>query len=513
LNVAGGATAEINGNDWQVDALTGGGTVQLNYVNAHNITVGTNNGSGTFAGVINEGSGAGSYALSFTKIGTGVQSFTGTNTYHGATTVNGGTLRVDGAISRSAVTVANGTLAGNGLILGATAIQLNGTLQPGSGGTNTGTLTISNNLTLAGNALFVLNRTNAQNSSRVVGVTNVTYGGTLTVTNAGPALQAGDAFTLFQATNYSGTFTNLALPNIAPLVWDTSSLAVSGRLVAKAPITLALASIPGGDIGYRSTVTFTASVQTNGVLAGNATNNVTFTYQINGVPFLTNTMAAVNGSAADTPVSLPRGTNLVAVVYAGDGNYLPGTTTLTQVVTNHPPVLPPLDVTRTAGLSLKVFWSQLTNQWSDGDGDMVTLSTFNTNSTGGVTVQTNGLIILYPASAPNVADQLTYTATDGQGAIVSGVINISVNSSVTGTSSIASTNYFGSSSNVITAYGIPGYTYILERATNMAPAAWVDIYTNQAATNGVINGVDTFWDLGGSQPQSAFYQLKWQPAP
>jgi hypothetical protein len=65
--------------------------------------------------------------------------------------------------------------------------------------------------------------------------------------------------------------------------------------------------------------------------------------------------------------------------------------------------------------------------------------------------------------------------------------------------------------NTVTAYGIPGYNYILERATNLAPAVWISVSTNTAATNGVISAEDAFSDLGGTAPASAYYRLKWQP--
>jgi len=78
---------------------------------------------------------------------------------------------------------------------------------------------------------------------------------------------------------------------------------------------------------------------------------------------------------------------------------------------------------------------------------------------------------------------------------------------VTGTNSI--TSITGGNPNGLTAYGIPGFTYITERSTNLTD--WVEISTNTAATNGVISVSDSFSDLGGSAPSSAFYRLLWQP--
>jgi hypothetical protein len=126
-------------------------------------------------------------------------------------------------------------------------------------------------------------------------------------------------------------------------------------------------------------------------------------------------------------------------------------------------------------------------------------------------VSTNGLLILYPASAPNVADQISYTISDSLGATATGYINIVVTNGVTGTNSITSITHNGNSSTTVTAFGIPTYSYILERATNLAPAIWVDITTNTATVNGIITATDSFTDLGNVAPASAFYRLKWQP--
>src|SRR5207249_4623700 len=64
------------------------------------------------------------------------------------TTVSGGTLKVNGAITGSgAVTVqTNGTLGGTGYLNGAVTVNQGGTVSPGA---SAGTLTISNNLVLA----------------------------------------------------------------------------------------------------------------------------------------------------------------------------------------------------------------------------------------------------------------------------------------------------------------------------------------------------------------------------
>src|ERR1035437_2423019 len=83
-------------------------------------------------------------------------------------------------------------------------------------------------------------------------------------------------------------------------------------------------------------------------------------------------------------------------------------------VTNPPPVATTLTVNRTTSLSLKVFWPDVTNQWSSPNGYPVTLAGFNLTSTNSVTVSTNGQLILYPKAAANLNDQISYTISDGR---------------------------------------------------------------------------------------------------
>ena len=147
------------------------------------------------------------------KAGPGTLTLSGANTYTGPTIVHNGTLLVSGSLAGGAVSVAtNGTLAGNGTIQGATTVLRGGAIQPGLGGVDPSTLTINSSLSLSGNALCTLNKNNGQLAARIVGISLLTYGGTLTVSNAGPAPQSGDSFTLFQAGAFTGGFSATNLP-------------------------------------------------------------------------------------------------------------------------------------------------------------------------------------------------------------------------------------------------------------------------------------------------------------
>jgi len=162
-----------------------------------------------------------------TKSGAGTLALTGIETYTGVTSNTAGTLMINGTVGGSSVIAAGGTLAGNGIITAPVLVQPGATLSPGS---SIGVLSISNSLALSGATFIELNKVLMTNDL-VQGVTSVTYGGTLSLTNLDGTLAAGDSFKVFDATSYNGTFTNIV--PAAPgqwLAWDLSKLTVDGTV-------------------------------------------------------------------------------------------------------------------------------------------------------------------------------------------------------------------------------------------------------------------------------------------
>jgi autotransporter-associated beta strand protein len=239
-----------------------------------------------YAGAIN-GSGA------VTKQAAGKLVLTGTHTYTGVTTVSAGTLLVNGTIGPSIVTVTGGTLGGNGLLKGPITIQSGGRLAPG---VSIGTLTVSNSLNLSGVTIMELNAA-THTSDLVRGLTSVTYGGTLVLSNLAGAITASDTFKLFSANIYRGTFAALTPANPgADLAWNTNTLTTDGtlRVVSTAPagitntISGSLLNLlwPADHIGWRlqaQTNSLSVGLASNWVDVPNsrATNQMSFTIDVN----------------------------------------------------------------------------------------------------------------------------------------------------------------------------------------------------------------------------------------
>jgi autotransporter-associated beta strand protein len=194
--------------------------------------IGGKNLDTTFEGEINNGSGT----TAITKVGTGKLTLTGASIYSGITAVESGILQVDGSFSSSPVTVNGGALIGNGSLAAGVVVNFGATLSPGP---SIGQLTISELILQSGSTnVMELNKSAGTNDS-IVGLSSVSYSGTLVVSNLGGVLAAGDSFKLFNAANYSGLFEAFVLPALDPrLFWNTNSLLVDGTLkVGTAGIT------------------------------------------------------------------------------------------------------------------------------------------------------------------------------------------------------------------------------------------------------------------------------------
>ena len=94
----------------------------------------------------------------------------------------------------------------------------------------------------------------------------------------------------------------------------------------------------------------------------------------NGIAFDDETLVCRTMPPASVLPALPRGTNIVTAIYSGDANDLPATNSLAQIVTNHPPVAADFSYDRLAGYPLKLPWPTFRANWSDVDGDTVSLA-------------------------------------------------------------------------------------------------------------------------------------------
>jgi autotransporter-associated beta strand protein len=219
-------TITFNWTDGRVENTVGGdlvidgipvtllaGTHVFGASGANTITLGT---TSTIAGV-----------GGFSKDGTGRLVLDGVCSHSGDTIVSNGTLVVNSAFAGPSSTyVRNGaTLAGTGTLVAVT-IEGGGTISPGS---SIGTLTgVAIALQVGSYTVMEVDRDTPTND--VLSATAITFGGTLVISNTASALQAGDAFKLFNG-SVGGSFS--AIDPVTPgagLAWDTSMLTSNGTI-------------------------------------------------------------------------------------------------------------------------------------------------------------------------------------------------------------------------------------------------------------------------------------------
>ena len=132
-------------------------------------------------------------------------------------------------------------------------------------------LTINNNLAIAGNLAVDVNKTNTPATNDLVVVTgtlNNSGTGTVKVTNLGPGLSVGDKFTLFSQPLVGGAA--LTIPPSAGVIWS-NTLAVDGSISV-------VSIIPPPSFATNNPV----SRAPNGVVTINATGTVGGTYTLYG---------------------------------------------------------------------------------------------------------------------------------------------------------------------------------------------------------------------------------------
>jgi autotransporter-associated beta strand protein len=205
--------ADITNVFVSVGSIEGDGLVELG---TNQLITGANGLSTTFSGLIED---PGSLA----KIGTGMLTLSGANTYTRGTVVNEGTLRVantsgSGTGTRD-VEVNGGILGGNGIIAGSVTVGTgSGTgafLAPGAGATNTSTLTIQRALTIKadGTYRYRLKTKRAEADQVIANGVTIESGAQFSFRQlANKQLIAGTVFTAIDNTStnpIAGTFANL----------------------------------------------------------------------------------------------------------------------------------------------------------------------------------------------------------------------------------------------------------------------------------------------------------------
>jgi autotransporter-associated beta strand protein len=217
-----------------IGSLAGDGLV---FLGSKALTIGSNNQSTTFSGVIQDSG-------SLTKLGTGTLTLSGANTYTGTTTVRGGVIiagnTTGSATGTGAVNVNLGTLGGSGIIAGATTIGTGSSagafLAPATGSNVQATLTIQSALTFNADATytytFKAKRNRARTDKVIANGVAINSGAMIALSGQTQgALRQGLVLTVISNTSanpISGTFANLPDGGIVTINGNNFQASYSG---------------------------------------------------------------------------------------------------------------------------------------------------------------------------------------------------------------------------------------------------------------------------------------------
>ncbi|MDW8309461.1 MAG: autotransporter-associated beta strand repeat-containing protein [Verrucomicrobiales bacterium] len=258
--VSAGATLDIGSTGGNINGLSGAGTVDKSQTGSHTLTVGNNDATSTFSGVITDSTGT----LNLTKVGAGTLTLAGStaNTFTGTTTVNGGVLvlgksagnAVPGALTIGAATV---RLSGNNQIADGSAVTINSaaglldlngnsdtvgtvTMTGGTITTGAGTLTLGGNVTgnAAASTATISGNLNLGGATRTFTIADGTAATDMSITaniSNGGLTKAGAGVLALSGNN---TFAGGLSVNAGTVVLGSDTAAGTGTLTMSAGITL-----------------------------------------------------------------------------------------------------------------------------------------------------------------------------------------------------------------------------------------------------------------------------------
>ncbi|MCB2383443.1 Ig-like domain-containing protein [Shewanella sp. SR1] len=368
VSVASGATLTLAGGNETIGSLAGGGNVVLGY----RLTLGGDNSSSTFSGIIS-GNGSG-----ITKTGTGTFKLTGTNTYSGSTSILAGSLIVNGSISASSgVSVASGgTLGGTGSLPSVT-VASGANLSPGDAGN--GILNFTNGLVIntGGNLRLDIAGTTAgtqYDQLNVVGSLDVT-GANIVVTHSYGAAN-GDSYSVITKDSTDaivGNFAGLAEGGLLTAGGNSTNLLASYIAGTGNDFTLTASLLPGAPTAVTAVagensalVSFTAPISTGG--------SAITSYAVIASPG----GATVNGTAS--PITFSGLTNGTAYTFTVTATNAAGTSVVSAVSNSVTPQpsnsAPTINGSPTLTINQGVLY-QFTPTASDVNGDTLTFSIVN----------------------------------------------------------------------------------------------------------------------------------------
>jgi outer membrane autotransporter protein len=190
-------------------SIQGLGTI---FLGSKALTVGTNDLSAVFGGVLADGGDSGGTGGSLIKVGDGTLILSGANTYTGPTNINAGILNVNGSLISTVFVNGGGMLMGNGFI-GGLVVGPGATVAPGN---SIGTMIVNGNVIFQPGSFYQVEANAAGQSDNIIASGAATLaGGTVQVLAENQAYARQTRYTILTASGgvggtFAGVTSNLA---------------------------------------------------------------------------------------------------------------------------------------------------------------------------------------------------------------------------------------------------------------------------------------------------------------
>ncbi|MGA2246322.1 MAG: YDG domain-containing protein [Verrucomicrobiota bacterium] len=361
--------------------------------------------------------------------------------------------------------------------------------QAGNGTHYGSALPVNQSFTVAPAVLTVT----ANNTNRVYGAVNPVF------TASYSGFVNGD--TLSSAVTGTPALNTLALtdspvagcPYTISLAYGTLSAAnysfnfVDGTLTIVQTLSAGMVTSSANPASSGTNVTFSVAVSAVAPGAGAPTGTVNF--RIDGNVLGSGTLSG--GVTALTTNTLMRGAHTVVAEYAGDGNFLGSTNSLSpNQVIDTPPVAGNVTIDRNPALGVQIRLSTLLTNASNIYGDTLNLSVSSTSASNATVTVSGGWVFYTPPTGYTNADSFAYIVTDSLGISATGTVTVAIQAN-SGQSQNLAVADLGDGSILINGNGIPGYRYRLQYSDTSVPFNWQNLETVTADNTGQFGYNDT----------------------
>ena len=239
-----------------------------------------------------------------------------------------------------------------------------------------------------------------------------------------------------------------------------------------------------------SNVTFTAIL--TAVTMGSGTPTGTVRFFVDGSPLGPSALLA-DGVASGSTSSLSQGTHVITVQYAGDGNFLGSTNSLSPNESiETAPAAPNIVLQRYQNSDVKVsIPALLTGDSGPNTGSLSLISVSVTSTAGGTVTVTNNWIFYAPPPGLTNSDTFSYVIANPAGLKATGLISITVPADLGQSQNIVAIGNPGKNASLIQFQGIVGRTYSIQYTESLVTPAWQTLGAEMSDATGGFEFTDT----------------------